>query len=61
MSDEIVAQVLRQISQLPKPLLVHCDSAIRSAALALIHTATQRGATLVRQLNKLNNWVWQEC
>lgn len=46
MNDEAACQVLQQIAALPKPVLVHCDNAIRSAAIALIHIATRQGASL---------------
>lgn len=45
-NDEIATQVLKQIQKLPKPALVHCDSAMRSAVLVLIHIATGQGVTL---------------
>jgi len=51
-NNEVVTQVLQQIRQLPKPLLVHCDSAIRSAALALIYISTQRGITLTQAIKR---------
>jgi protein tyrosine phosphatase (PTP) superfamily phosphohydrolase (DUF442 family) len=46
MSDEAVTRILQQIQILPKPVLVHCDNAIRSAAIALMYIATRQGATL---------------
>ncbi|QZZ22957.1 dual specificity protein phosphatase family protein [Leptothermofonsia sichuanensis E412] len=45
-------QVLNQISSLPKPVLVHCDNAVRSAAIVLMHIATSQGATLDQALNQ---------
>jgi uncharacterized protein (TIGR01244 family) len=45
-NDEIAAQVLSQTNELPKPALVHCDSAVRAAAIVLMHLATRQGATL---------------
>lgn len=45
-NDEIATQVLQQIQKLPKPALVHCDSAMRAAALVLIHIATGQGVSL---------------
>jgi uncharacterized protein (TIGR01244 family) len=45
-TDESVTQILQQIQRLPKPILVHCDTAIRAAAIALMHIATRQGATL---------------
>lgn len=45
-SDEIIIRVLQQIHRLPKPVLVHCDNAIRAAAISLIYISTRQGATL---------------
>lgn len=45
-NDEIAARVLMQTNKLPKPALVHCDSAMRAAAIVLMHIATRQGATL---------------
>lgn len=43
---EIAAQVLKQIDELSKPALVHCNCAIRSAAMVLMHIATRQGVSL---------------
>lgn len=51
-NDDVITEVLKQINQLPKPILVHCDSAIRAAALVLIYIDTQQGATLEQACNK---------
>lgn len=45
-TDQAATTVLQQLSQLPKPVLVHCDNAIRAAAIALMYIATRQGATL---------------
>lgn len=45
-NDQITTLILQRISNLPKPILVHCDNAVRSAAIALMHIATRQGATL---------------
>lgn len=45
-NDEIVTRVLKQINELPLPALVHCESAMLSAALVLMHIAMRQGATL---------------
>lgn len=44
--DETATQILQQIHSLPKPTLVHCDNAVRSAAIALMHIATRQGVSL---------------
>jgi len=45
-TDEAATRVLQAVQSLPKPLLVHCDNAIRSAAIALMYIATRQGSTL---------------
>ncbi|NET31588.1 MAG: hypothetical protein F6K19_06260 [Cyanothece sp. SIO1E1] len=45
-NDAITIQVLIQIDQLPKPVLVHCDSALRAAEMVLMYIATRQGKTL---------------
>lgn len=45
-NHEVAAQVLQKIDQLTKPALVHCNNAIRAAAMVLMHIATQQGASL---------------
>ncbi|MBL1173799.1 beta-lactamase hydrolase domain-containing protein [Pantanalinema sp. GBBB05] len=44
--DETATHILQQINTLPKPTLVHCDNAVRSAAIALMHIATRQGVSL---------------
>lgn len=46
MNDEIITSVFGAINQLPKPALIHCDSAMRSAAIVLMYIAVRQGATL---------------
>jgi hypothetical protein len=46
MTDELAIRILQQIHMLPKPILVHCDNAVRAAAIALMYIATRQGATL---------------
>lgn len=45
LSEEILLQTFKQINELPKPLLVHCDTGIRAALIILIHITMQQGAT----------------
>jgi uncharacterized protein (TIGR01244 family) len=45
LDDAIIALVLQKIHQLPKPILIHCDNAVRSVAFALMYIATSQGAT----------------
>lgn len=45
-NDQVAAQVLQKIDELTKPALVHCNNAIRAAAMVLMHIATQQGVSL---------------
>lgn len=45
-NPEVVRQILKAINELPKPALIHCDSAMRSAAIALMYIATKQGIPL---------------
>lgn len=44
-SDESTTEVLEQIDKLPKPALIHCGSAMRAGAMALMNVATRNGLT----------------
>lgn len=45
-NPEIAAQVLKQLDELSKPALVHCNSAKRAVAIVLMHIATRQGVSL---------------
>jgi uncharacterized protein (TIGR01244 family) len=45
-------QLLEHLRQLPTPVLLHCDSAMRAAAIALLWVATQHGATVEQALQQ---------
>lgn len=52
----VLTQVLLQIEAMPKPLLIHCGSAERAAAIVLMYIAIRQGATLeqaFQQVEKL--------
>ena len=42
-SDELTDDVLKEIDELPKPVLVHCASGMRAGAMAFMHMATRAG------------------
>lgn len=55
-NEEALLRTFKLINELPKPLLVHCDTGIRAALLVLIHIVMQQGATpkqAFRQAEKL--------
>lgn len=43
LTPETVSWLLQQISDLPKPMLVHCDSGIRASIIALMQIAIKQG------------------
>jgi uncharacterized protein (TIGR01244 family) len=43
LSQEQVDQIMKQIDKLPKPLLAHSKSGLRSGAIALMYVATREG------------------
>lgn len=51
-NDEITTRVFRVINELPKPILVHCSSAKRAAALVLMYIAMRQGATFKQAFNQ---------
>lgn len=56
MKPENILAILHYIHDLPKPILLHCDSGIRSAAMAIMYIAMKQGMPLeqaFRQASKL--------
>ncbi len=49
----LVTQVLQRLDRLPKPALVHCNTAMRAAAIALIRIATRQGIPLDRAFDQV--------
>lgn len=54
-NNENTNDVLQEIDLLPKPVLVHCDSALRAAGIAFIHIATRQGVSLEQAFTKAQN------
>lgn len=54
-SDEMLLHTFKQISELPKPMLVHCDTGIRSALVVLMYIAMQHGATPRQAFHQAQN------
>ncbi|MGA7953660.1 MAG: protein tyrosine phosphatase family protein [Gloeobacterales cyanobacterium] len=48
----ITTQVLQQIAELTKPVLVHCSSDVRAAAMVLMYIATRQGVPLDKALQQ---------
>ncbi len=60
LSCDRVISVLQQLAELPKPLLVHCDSGVRSSLIVLMKIALEQGMSAkdafqkVKELGVLN-------
>lgn len=54
-NEEMLLNTFKQISELPKPVLVHCDTGIRSALIVLMYLAIQHGATPRQAFHQAQN------
>lgn len=52
LSQEQTDQIMNQIDQLPKPLLTHCKSGLRSGAMALMYVATRESLSAEAAMEK---------
>jgi len=52
MNEELADRVLEEIKLLPKPILTHCKSGLRSGAMSLMYVATQEGMTAEEAMEK---------
>lgn len=55
-TEQLTEKVLAQIDRLAKPILIHCSSGIRSAAMALIYMALREGMTTDQTLALSQQW-----
>ena len=51
-NHETASVLLKQIDQLAKPALIHCNNATRAAAFVLIYIATRQGVALNQAFNQ---------
>lgn len=51
-SEYLADRVLKQIDSLPKPLLAHCKSGLRSGAFSLMYLATTEGMSAEEAMEK---------
>jgi len=54
-NDEVLLNTFKQINELPKPMLVHCDTGIRSALIVLMYITMQHGATPRQAFHQAQN------
>jgi len=52
MGDDVADQVMQTLDSLPKPVLTHCKSGIRSGMMALLYGATRSGMSADAALAK---------
>lgn len=50
---DFVRTLIQQITELPKPILLHCDSGTRSAILALLYIAMKQGMKAEQAFKKV--------
>lgn len=55
LNPERILWLIQQISELPKPLLVHCDSGIRSSIIAVMQIAIKQGIKAEDAFQKVTN------
>ncbi|MEH1950105.1 beta-lactamase hydrolase domain-containing protein [Nostoc sp.] len=48
-------QIYQIVTELPKPILIHCDNSIRSAAIVLLYIALKQGIAFEKALQKVIN------
>lgn len=51
-NEDLADRVLQQIDSLPKPLLAHCKSGLRSGAFSLMYLATKEGMSAEEAMDK---------
>lgn len=51
-TSELADNILQQIKQLPKPILTHCKSGLRSGAMSLMYVATEEGMSAEQAMEK---------
>ncbi|MDZ8054378.1 MAG: beta-lactamase hydrolase domain-containing protein [Aulosira sp. ZfuVER01] len=54
-NPQIALQVFHKIAELPKPTLIHCDSAVRAIAMVLMYIATKQGMSLEDAFKQAEN------
>jgi uncharacterized protein (TIGR01244 family) len=53
-NDETVIELFKQINQLLKPTLVHCDTGMRASAIVLMYIAVRQGASLKQAFQQVD-------
>jgi len=54
---EMSAPILQALDTLPKPVLIHCDNALRAAAIALLYIAVKQGVEWDRAIAQAQRFI----
>lgn len=54
-NHQVAIRVFQTITELPKPLIIHCDNAIRSAAIVLLYIANKQGIEFEKAFQRTIN------
>ncbi|OCQ88931.1 hypothetical protein BCD64_04090 [Nostoc sp. MBR 210] len=54
-NHQAALDIFQVINKSPKPILIHCDDSIRSAAIVLLYIATKQGVTFEKALQQTIN------
>lgn len=57
LSWDMVAPILQTLDILPKPVLIHCDNALRAAAIALLYIAVKQGVEWDRAIAQAQQFI----
>ncbi|BAY27679.1 hypothetical protein NIES2100_75040 [Calothrix sp. NIES-2100] len=55
-NPQLAIKVLQKIAEMPKPTLIHCDSAVRAIAMVLMYIATKQGVSLEAAFKQAENF-----
>ncbi len=54
-NHQLALRVFKIITELPKPIIIHCDNAIRSAAIVLLFIANKQGIEFEKSFQRTIN------
>lgn len=54
-NHQVALHLFEQIAAIPKPALIHCDNAIRSAAIVLMYIAAKQGIAFEKSFQQVNS------
>jgi len=54
---EMSAPILQALDTLPKPILIHCDNALRAAAIALLYIAVKQGVEWIGAIAQAQRFI----